>query len=163
MKQTLYKIEEDYLALISDIEANEGEVSEEQIEALRINESELQGKSIAYLEVIKSLEARNTLIDEEIKRLQAMKKVSNNTIDRLKDSLLNAVKIFGSFDSGLVNFGTRKSTSINITCDVNDLPKEYKTIKVTEAADKTALKKAIQSGEVIEGVELVDNLNLKIK
>jgi hypothetical protein len=46
--------------------------------------------------------------------------------------------------------------------DVNALPKEYKVIKVTEAADKIALKKAIQSGKEIDGVSLINNYNLKI-
>ena len=161
MKTTLYNITINYNELMNEIEANEGVLTDEQINALEITEKELQSKSIAYLEVIKHKEARNTLIDDEIKRLQAMKKVNNNITSRLKDNLLNAVKTFGGFEVGLTKFGTRKSQSIEVE-DINSLPKEYKTVKITETANKTELKAAIKRGESIEGVELVDNLNLKI-
>ena len=46
---------------------------------------------------------------------------------------------------------------------VNQLPNEYKTIKVTESANKTAIKKALQDGVEIDGCALVENINLSIK
>ena len=52
-KQTLYKIEKDYIELIKQVEEAEGEITEEINEQLEINESQLQSKSIAYLSVIK--------------------------------------------------------------------------------------------------------------
>jgi hypothetical protein len=160
--KNLYQIQNEYLTIIQELESNGGELTPELEQGLTINEKELQGKSIAYLEVIKDREALVSRIDEEIKRLQAMKKAQTNLITRLKDNLLTAVKVFGSFESGLVKFGTRKSSKIEIEIDTNDLPKEYKVIKVTETPDKTALKNAIKAGEKIEGVELVEQLNLKI-
>jgi hypothetical protein len=69
--------------------------------------------------------------------------------------------MFGDFESGLTKFGTRKSSTVEVE-NVNALPKEYKVIKVTEQADKAELKRAIKSGEVIPGVEIVEKLNLKI-
>ena len=47
--QSLYKIETEYLELINQIELAEGEITEEISEQLEINESQLQGKSVAYL------------------------------------------------------------------------------------------------------------------
>jgi hypothetical protein len=130
---------------------------------LVITKSEIQQKTIAYLEVIQSKESFNLLIDNEVKRLQGMKKTNNNVINRLKDNLLVAVKTFGNFSVGTQKFGTRKSSSIQVDPDkINSLPKEYKTIKVTEAPDKKALKEAINRGEEIDGVFLLESLNLKI-
>ena len=43
-----------------------------------------------------------------------------------------------------------------------DIFKEYKKVKVTEQADKAAIKKALQNGEVIEGCEIIESSNLKI-
>lgn len=160
-KKSLYNISVDYSELIREIELNEGILTEEQIELFNINKTELQSKSIAYLEVIKGKEAFNTLIDNEIKRLQALKKVNNNIITRLKENLLGAVNLFGSFEVGLNKFGIRKSSAIQVD-DVNSLPDEYKTRKLTETANKTELKNALKRGEVIKGVELVENINLKI-
>lgn len=161
MKKSLFNIQKDYKELMQEVEIAEGILTDEQITALQINENELQSKSIAYLEVVRTKEATNTLIDNEIKRLQQLKKVNTNVLTRLNENLLQAVNTFGEFEVGLTKFGTRKSSSITVE-DVNSLPVEFKTIKVTESANKTELKNAIKRGESIKGVELVNNLNLKI-
>lgn len=161
MKKSLYHIENEYLNIINQVEQLQGELTPELEEQLSINNNELQGKSIAYLEVIATKESLNTRIDEEIKRLQALKKSNNNLVKNLKERLLNAVKLFGSFEVGLTKFGTRKSKSIAVA-DVNALPKDYKVVKVTEQADKKAIKAALEQGEKIEGCEIVENINLKI-
>jgi hypothetical protein len=159
---SLYKINEKMLSLLSDIEANEGELTDEVLEQLEINNEELYEKSVNYLAVIKNREALNTQIDDEVKRLQAMKKANNNLVSRLKNSLLNAVNIFGEFETGLIKFGIRKSTTVEVNGIVNDLPKEFKTVKVTEQPNKAEIKKSLQRGEQIEGCALVTNYNLKI-
>jgi hypothetical protein len=161
MKKSLYHIEKEYLEIITQVDELQGELTPELEEALKINASQLQGKSIAYLEFIGSREELNTRVDAEIKRLQALKKQNNNLISNLKNRLLEAVKMFGSFEVGLTKFGTRKSTSVQVA-DVNSLPKEYKVVKLSEQADKKAIKDALKSGEVIEGCEIVESLNLKI-
>jgi hypothetical protein len=161
MKKSLYEITNDYSQLMNEIEMNEGEITPELNEALTITEKELQTKSIAYLSVIKQSEAFISQLDEEIKRLQALKKRNNNLVDNLKSRLLDAVKLFGVFEVGFTKFGTRKSTSVQVD-DVNSLPQQYKTVKVTEAADKTEIGKALKSGVEVNGCSLVENLNLKI-
>jgi len=161
MKTNLYKIQENYLNIINQVEEAEGLLTPELEEALTINESELQQKAIAYKEVIAAKESFNTRISDEIKRLQAMKKANDNLVNNLKERLLTAVKLFGVFEVGLSKFGTRKSTQV-IVEDVNSLPKEYKTTKVTESADKAEIKKDLKAGKEIEGCSLLDVLNLKI-
>jgi hypothetical protein len=158
---SLYEITSKQQLLINEIESLEGEITPEIEQALIITENELQQKSIAYLEVIKQKESFNSLIDNEIKRLQQLKKVNGNIIDRLENNLLLAVITFGSFTVGLQKFGTRKSSQV-IVNDVNSLPEAFKVRKVTETADKMALKKAIESGQKIDGVYILENLNLKI-
>jgi len=161
--KSLYEITIDQKILINEIEKMEGEITPEMEERLIITKSEIQHKTIAYLEVIQSKESFNSLIDNEIKRLQGMKKTNNNVVERLKDNLLIAVKTFGNYTIGTQKFGTRKSSSIQVDLDkVNSLPKEYKTIKVTEAPDKKALKDALNRGEEIDGVSIINSLNLKI-
>ena len=159
--ETLYEITAEQKQLIYEIEYLDGEITPDIEEKLAITESQLQQKSIAYLEIINQKDAFNGLIDLEIKRLQALKKRNDRTLASLKENLLNAVKTFGEYTVGFTTFGTRKSSSVEVE-DVNSLPNEYKVIKVTEAADKAKLKKALQAGEVIEGVSIVEHQNLKI-
>lgn len=163
MEKSLYTIESEYLDLINQIELAEGELTPELESALEINKSELEVKSIAYVEIVKQRESLNSRIDEEVKRLQAIKKSNENLIDRLKTNLVSAVNLFGNFEAGFLKFSTRKSKQVVVNCDTNELPKEFKTIKVTETPDKTAIKKAIEQGQEVAGCELVENLNLQIK
>jgi hypothetical protein len=163
MEKSLYQINSEYLDLISQIEQAEGELTPELESALTINKSELEVKSIAYVEVIKQRESFNARVDEEVKRLQAIKKANDNLVLRLKNNLLNAVNMFGNFEAGFLKLSTRKSKSVEVNIDTNDLPKEFKSIKVTEAPDKTAIKKAIESGQEVEGCRIVENINLAIK
>ena len=161
MKTTLYNIEQEYINLISEIEALDGELTPEIEEQLTINKEQLESKSVAYMQVIATKEDLNSAIDIEIKRLQALKKRNNGLVDNLKSRLLTAVTLFGNFEIGFNKFGTRKSSSVAVE-DVNSLPTEYKTVKVTEAADKKAIKDAIKAGKDVPGCSIVENLNLKI-
>lgn len=161
MENSLFSITSEQKLLMLEIESLEGEITPEIEERLVITESQLQQKSIAYLEVIRQKEAYNSLIDNEIKRLQGLKKQTTNVIERLEENLLNAVKTFGVYTIGTQKFGTRKSSQI-IVEDVNSLPDIYKKVVVTESADKMLLKEALKNGEEIKGVYIQDNVNLKI-
>ena len=161
MKTTLYNIENDYIQLMQQVEENDGELTLEIEEQLAITEAQRDGKSIAYLSIITKVDSETTLIDNEIKRLQALKKRNNNIVTKLQSRLLDAVNLFGIYSVGLTKFGTRKSTSVDVE-DINALPKEFKTIKVVESADKIAIGKALKAGESIVGCSLSENVNLKI-
>lgn len=163
MEKSLYKINAEYLELFGRIELAEGVLTPELEEELIIKKSGLEVKSIAYAEVIKQRESFNVRIDDEIKRLQAIKKQNDTLVSKLKSNLLQAVSIFGSYNAGFLTFSTRKSKQVVVDYDVNDLPKQYKTVKVTETADKVAIKKAIESGQEVYGCRLVENINLQIK
>ena len=147
---------------MGEIEAAEGEITPEVEEALTINKSELVAKSKGYLEFIGSQESLVTRIDAEIKRLTALKKARNTLVSKLKEKLLDAVKMYGDYDAGLYNIGTRKSQSVEIT-DLDQLPKEFRVIKITDQPDKAKIKAAIKGGKEIPGAQLNENLNLKIK
>ena len=162
MKRTLYTITEDALAIYENLEESGGELTPEIEEALKINEGELQSKGIAYLEIIGQTSSHISRVDEEIKRLQAIKKRNSKLVENLNSRLLEAQKVYGDFEIGLTTITTRKSESINVD-DINALPKEYKVVKVTESADKSKLKSDIKAGKKINGVELIINQNLRIK
>lgn len=161
--KALYQISNEYLDLINQVELAEGELTPELEQLLQINKNELEVKSIAYVEYIKSNESYVERINNEIERLKNLKKASENINEKLRKNLLHAVNTFGSFKSGFLTFSSQKSKSIEINIPINELPKEFKSIKVTETADKIALKKAIQNGEQINGVQLIENINLRIK
>jgi len=161
MKQTLYEISTDYLNLMLSLEETEGEITPEMDKALEISKDSLNTKAKNYNEIIAVKDALNLRIDEEVKRLQAIKKRNNRVIDTLKERLVWAIQIFGEFEVGLLKFGTRKSTQL-IVNDASLIPDKYKVRTITESVEKNAIKNAINDGEIIEGVELIVKQNLKI-
>ena len=160
----LFNIQNEYLLLVNQIIENAGEVTPQQELNLQITKDQLQDKGTNYAFVIKKLDAECDIIDAEIKRLTELKKVRQNACERLKANISHAMQIFevDKIESPLIKISFRKSQSINVA-DVNSLPSEYKTIKVTEQADKMKIKQALLNGEVIEGCEIVNNNNLQIK
>jgi len=162
MPKSLYVITEEYNQLMFQIEEQEGVLEEYQAEALAINERELQTKSVAYLEFMRSKEGMINLRKEEIKRQQAAIKREEKIINLLKKNLVNAVNLFGEFEVGTVKFSTRKSSSVVIE-DEDQITKDYQKTKVTISIDKAKIKKALSSGEKIPGARLSSNQNLSIK
>lgn len=157
----LYAINSELALILKEIELNDGEITDTLSGKLEIAEADLMNKSESYISVIKTKESFVNAIDEEIKRLQDLKKKNTNLVSKLKDRLLEAVKTYGDFETGTHKFGTRKSSSVEVE-DVNSLPNEFKTIKVTESANKKAIKDALSSGKAVKGCSIVESLNLKI-
>lgn len=160
----IYQIQHEYLLLVNQIIENGGEVTPQQELNLQITREQLQDKGTNYAFVIKKLDAECDIIDAEIKRLTELKKVRQNACERLKNNISNAMQIFevDKIESPLIKLSFRKSQSVNVA-DVNSLPSEYKTIKVTEQADKLKIKQALLNGEKIEGCEIINSQNLQIK
>lgn len=160
--KSLFNITAEALELASALE--EGELTPELETALAINQNELQEKAINYAYVIKSLEGDISAIDEEIKRLQALKKAKTNAIDRMKESVSNAMQLYGmeKLTSPTLSLSLRKSESVEV--DLTEaLPNDFKITKVTVTPDKIAIKQAIKQGENITGASLKINYNLQIK
>ena len=157
---TLVEIQKEYLALISEYEQCE-ELTPELEAAMEINQDDYEKKAIGYREFVYSEENDIKRIDARIKELQALKKRKQSNISFMKNMLLNAVKMFGEVTLDFKKIGTRKSAVVEVD-DVNSLPKEFKNTKITETADKTAIKIAIKEGKEIEGCRIVEKLNLSI-
>lgn len=162
--KSIYVINNEYLQLVDALIESGGEVTPELEQALQINKEELELKATNYAYFIKSLEDQNTSIDNEIKRLQAIKKTNSNLVERLEFNISNAMQIFekDEIKTPTLKLIFRKSESVECL-DVNALDKEYKRIKVTEEADKTKIKEALKDGVFIPGCRLVTNKNLQIK
>jgi hypothetical protein len=159
---TIFEIGNEYQNIISLIEQNNGEITDDLHEAYINSRDELNNKAKAYIYVIRNKENLISNIDAEIDRLKEMKKRTENEIDRIKNYLSMAVDTFGNFETGLHKISNRISKSVEIT-DCNQLPKEYLKEKIEINADKTAIKKAIESGINISGALLVTKSNLQIK
>lgn len=92
---SLYNISNDILSIFNEIELADGEVTDEQYNALIIKQEELKTKLDAYVKAIKSWEADEKALKEEKKRFNDRQNVFKNRIERLKAAALQAVLNFG--------------------------------------------------------------------
>lgn len=162
-KMNIYQIEQDYLNLSSQIIEAGGEITPEIETALTINKEQLQAKGVNYAYVIKSLENDVTAIDEEIKRLNALKLSRNKTTELLKSTIKQAMQLYGieELKTPTLKINFRKSESVEVDDTVlDDLFCNFKTVRTP---DKAKIKDFIKGGGVIEGAVLNINFNLQIK
>ena len=92
---SLYQISDELLSIFANIEANEGEVTEEELLALEIKQEELNEKLSSYKKAIRCWESDIDACKQEEKRIKAARQVKENRIDKLKDRMLGAVLQFG--------------------------------------------------------------------
>ena len=161
---TLYGITAELNAILAAIEDNGGEITPEIENALAINEEQFVQKSEDYGHAILNLKAMAAAAKAEKERLAALQKYYENATKRLSDALLTAMQVFDrpKVENATLRLSLRRSEATEID-DLEQLPAEYKVTKVEVVADKTAIKKAIQSGEAVPGAHLVENVSLQIK
>jgi translation elongation factor EF-1beta len=163
MKQSLFHIESEYLALASALE--QGELTPELETALAINEQELQVKAVAYAYVIKDAEANTEAIDNEIARLKGLKQAEERKAEKLKDAISNAMQFYGlnEVKTATIKLSFRKSEAV--VCDTDtELPDEFiRVVPEKRSPDLTAIKAAIKEGREVQGYHIESRSNLQIK
>lgn len=159
----IYQIEQEFLIISNEIIESGGEITPEIETALAINKDQLQNKGINYGYVIKSLESDVTNIDEEIKRLNALKSSRVKTTELLKNTIKQAMQMYGieEIKTATLKINFRKSESVEVDADVVlDMYCNFKTVKTP---DKAKIKEVIKSGDAVFGAVLNVNYNLQIK
>ena len=122
---SLYNIEQELLDVIATLEDNGGEFTPELEERLVIGQDNLREKLTSYVAVINKMTAQIDACKCEEKRVSSLRKSRENTLDRIKESVLNAVRLFGDatkngnyvIDLDTCRLSTRASSSINIDED----------------------------------------------
>jgi hypothetical protein len=162
---SLYNITNKFTELMS--KAEEGELTEEEYNTLGEELAiELQNKSAGIIGYIQNEEALIDAIDNQIKRLQDLKKSKQNKLDKFKEYTkdnMNKLEI-PKIETELGILSVNKSPiSVEIT-DEDRIPEKYKKIIQTIKIDKVAIKKDIEAGNDIDGAQLSSgNTYLKIK
>lgn len=160
---SIYTLNKDYAELSAMLEAAE---TEEEIQAIQdtlemINVS-IEEKLENTAKYMVNVEADIQGIKAEIDRLNKVKKSKESTIETLKNNIEYSMKQKGieKLEVGTFKAGYRKSESVEIT-NLDIIPADFTKVEIK--ADKTAIKKAIKAGEVVEGAEVRTNMNFYIK
>ncbi|HDL1254828.1 TPA: siphovirus Gp157 family protein, partial [Mannheimia haemolytica] len=146
----LYEINENYRNIADLLSNPEFFENPDIIGALEAVEDEFNNKAVNTVKAIKIAEGDIETIDNEIKRLQTMKKVRQNALDRVKDYLKRNMADTGIFkiESPLfkISYAERQNAAVELDEALflaNNLNEDLVTIKITPS--KTAIKKALEA------------------
>lgn len=170
---TLYEINKDLLNLVNNYESNVENATDEVVEFqndmfeklnLQFND---KIKHVAMAMREKEWEA--TIIDNEIKRLLALKTNKLNTVEKLKNYISRALQSqqIEKLDLDIFKFSFRESQSLEIVDEAIVLD-QFKEKVVTETIkiDKNKIKafmKTMESPNTLPWIRLVVKQNLQIK
>lgn len=179
---TLYDLTGQALAFQRQIDAAaEGLLSDDpsdvaaatvQLEALITAEADnrraVEAKADAWCWVIDHIRAQALTRKAHARRLAELAEEAEQQADSLRDRLVAALQKVDPHATTWKltehKITSRKTTSIEMDPDLQavDLPVQYQRAKTTYTADKTALKAALQAGEVIDGVSLLERRSWSI-
>lgn len=129
----------------NEVQELDPDIIGDTLEAIQL-EFEDKAKNIGF--IYKNMAAHMDMIEQEIKRLQGMKK----TIDNRKASLIDYLRENMSecditkIECDLFTINRLKGRDMAVVDDERSIPKDF--IKVVESVDKTALLKALKEGPV---------------
>lgn len=158
---SLYECAELEKKLNALAEANDGEITEEQMEQL----IGVQMRSIEKIESLcKWIRKGEGFIDVckgEIDRIGKMIKSAQSRIECAKHYMTGYVAEKGKIQAGTFELSVRKSEAVLVPDGFDD-PFFCKT-KTVVTPDKTLIKKALQDGNEVPGCEIETRMNLQIK
>ena len=113
----------------------------------------IRANKLAYIEALKN----------EEKRIKEKRQREEKSLEHLEEYMLLIHKQSGQDKSiaGTFTVNTRKSTSVIIDDNFND--DRFQTIVEEKKIDKMAIKKALSSGEEVNGAYLQINENLQVR
>jgi len=167
MSVTLYQLADEFKPIHEQLEKmllDEEIDSQTFLDTLEASSVDLMVKAENTAKYVLHLQNLTQGIDEAIKRMQQRKKAIANRADSLKRYLASSLQHagFNKYETADIRIGFRKSEA-TIIKDESKIPAQFKKVKTIEQIDKTALKKAIKSGEVIEGATIEVKQNIQIK
>lgn len=152
---TLYEIDQ---KLLDCIDLETGEIlNEERLNELQMERNEKLEKVALW---IKELNAEADALKAEKQAFADRQKAAENKAESLKKWLANALA-GEKFKTTKVMVSFRKTKSVEVA-DIFALDENY--VKYLEpTADKAAIKKAIEAGEIVKGAQLVEGTSISIK
>ena len=173
----IWQIQQELRDTFNELEENGGELTPELEDKLNITQSEFKNKIENYLYVIKQTESDINACDAEAKRLTALKKFKQNTIDRIKSIMAKAIEQFGDenksgnrfIDLGTAKITVRTSDKVIVNDDfaenlVNSTFDEVRSMVFTKELQSNDLKDLLTVPEnKLDGVTATISIDVPLK
>lgn len=162
---SLYDIGARYAALLEKIENADGDEALDVLDELAMMDDELEVKAENYIRIIKAKEAEAEGFKKEADRLTAKRQAAENVAKRLKQAMLDAMKLAGKVELP-TSIGKWKVQANPMSCevlDINKVPQEWH-IKCDDKIDKVGLIKHYKmTGELVDGCEFKQTEGIRFK
>lgn len=160
----LYEIDNSIRELWNKIIQQDGELTEEDMQALESLEIAKEEKIKGYGVIIREMTSDIANIGQEIARLKGLEKRMQAKADWLTSNLSRFMhdNQMDEYKSLEVNITFRPSKQLQIEDESKLAKKWFKTEKVTKV-DKQAIKDFINAGGKVKGCEIVEKKNIQIK
>ena len=145
----LYELTSDMMQL-QDLLENELEDEQMLLDTLEGVQWEYEKKLEQYAKVIRNLEADADALKNEAARLTNKRRVIENNIDRLKAHMFESMKATNTskVKGDILTIAIQKNGGkLPVVVDVETCYLPQELIKVTEAPDLDAIRKALDAGE----------------
>lgn len=161
---TLYELATD-LQKLQEIEFEEVQDQEQAEEIKEIIKAEIEKKSSSMIHLIRNIDTDITALDNEIKRLQSIKKSKENKAENIKKYIKICLEETGmkGIETPLGSIKIRNNAPKVVIDDLDKVDGKFVIIETTLKVDKKAIKESIYNGETIEGCHLERGTSLSIK
>lgn len=141
---TLYELTEKQITLLQMMEQPDADKEEIQF-LIDTMDEKLEDKADGYAVMHKTLTSEIKMVDEEIKRLNALKQSLKDNDKRMMDSLKTSLMAVGktSFKTKLHSFQVRNCSETLVIDDSESVPAEY-LIKQPDKINNKKLKEFLQ-------------------
>lgn len=168
----LYQLTSNYMQIIELSNQLDEETFWDTLESI---EEPLAMKMANYVKVIRSIEGDIEMIDKETKRLTELKASKNNTISRLKQTLLDSVEIVGEVnpktggkklvvkdDPFVKSIYTQKNPPSVQVLEEDEIPEDYK-VKQPDKVDSKAILAAYKEDIEVPGVVINQGIGIRYR
>lgn len=131
----------------------------DKIAALEISQDEKLNGCCKWLQ---KLRAESKAINEEKNRLMVKQGIKDNEIRRFENYISRCLGEGNKWSNGLFKISWRSSESVQVT-DPSLIPVNYLRENLSYEPDKVLIKKDLEIGAEIPGVELVKKQSIQIK
>lgn len=150
--------------LMNSLDEETGEVDTVISNALDVKREEFESKALGVATLYRRFNNMSAEIKAEINRLKELLTRTERVEDRLENSLSEACQRLGytKIDGVRANISFRTSEQ-TIIDDVDQLPEEFKKVKIDIQPDKTKIKNGIKLGMNIPGAHVEQVKHIQIK
>lgn len=163
---SLYDISGQYAVVLNAIEmAETPEEAQELLDELAEIGDDLDNKAEQYIRIIKVKEAEAEGFKAEADRLTKKRKAAENVAERLKQAMLDAMKLTGRTEIK-TTIGKWKVQINPMSADVLDwtkVPMEFREPQPDKVDKPSLIRRHKETGELFEGVEFKQEQGIRFR